>query len=207
MNDGLAGLVLAGGKSTRLGMDKVGLPFSGETLLSRTVGLARERCRDVYVSGRDPAGLEFDCPWIADEVAGIGPMGGILTGLRQIGRPLLVLACDMPLLDGAVLSCLVKERAARPQNAVMTTFRQIETGFIESLVAIYEPEAAPFLNLARESGVYQLSRAIPKEMVHHLDYGQSEASVFFNINYPADLAVLRRVTALECANARVQEVA
>lgn len=197
--NGPVGYVLAGGKSTRLGTDKVVLPYSGGTLLTRTVELAGRFCAEVWISGRNPGGAGPDRPWIEDEEPGLGPLGGILTGLVRLDRPLLVLACDLPLLDGDTVARLLQARAARPAEAVMTTFRQRETGWIESLVAVYEPQATPFLRRAADEGVYKLSRALPPEVRHHVPYSQAEASPFFNINFPADLAMLRRVEGLHSA--------
>lgn len=194
-------LILAGGKSRRLGKDKVLLDFSGECLLTRTTQLASSVCHEVCVSGRDPMPLDAnqDRPigWIRDDIPGMGPIGGIATGLRLLKAPLLVLACDMPLLNREMLARLLEARARRPRHTVMTTFRQRETGFIEALVSIYEPEALPFLLKACERGMFKLSRAIPGDQRHHIPYGQEEATPFFNINYPADLAVLHRIKELE----------
>lgn len=195
----LCGLVLAGGKSSRLGTDKVVLPVSGGSLLSRTVALASRFCSQVWVSGRDPGGLNVQAPWLPDDVPGQGPLGGIQTGLAHIGGPLLVLACDLPLLDEPTVARLLEAHAKRPEHAVMTTFLQPETGYIEALVAVYEAGAAPLLAEAARQGMYKLSRAVPFEARHHVPYTQDESTVFFNINYPADLAMLRRVLAQETA--------
>ena len=196
MTKRLTGLVLAGGKSSRLGRDKTQERFSGMRMLERTCHLLRDVCGQVWVSGRDPSDHGLDFPWIPDEVAGTGPMGGILTCLEQLGTPLLVLACDMPLMDLETLDLLAEAHAIGPESTVMTTFRQEETGFIESLAAIYEPSAAPLLRQAVRGGQYKLSRAIPEVLRHHIPYSQDQAQAFFNINYPADLALLRQVERL-----------
>lgn len=199
MAETINALVLAGGKSTRLGTDKVVLPFSGRTLLARMVELAGRHCARVWVSGREPGALGVDAPWLPDDEPGMGPLGGILTGLRHIGGPLLVLACDLPLLDDQTVRRLLAARAARPPQAVMTTFLQPATGYIEALVAVYEQGCAPLLAEAGARGLYKLSRAVPPGVRHHIPYSQQESGVFFNINYPADLAMLERVRATECA--------
>ncbi|MBU1002951.1 MAG: molybdenum cofactor guanylyltransferase [Proteobacteria bacterium] len=199
MSTGLTGFILAGGKSTRLGLDKVVLPYSGETLLTRTVALASKFCAEIYVSGRDPRTMGIDLPWMLDDEPGRGPLGGILTGLTRLNRPLLVLACDLPMLDEGTVARLVTARSQRPDSAVITTFLQQETGWIESLVSIYEPQAAPLLREAGSKGLYKLSAALHPTVRHHVPYSQHEASPFFNINFPADLAMLRRVEGRETA--------
>ena len=185
-------LVLAGGKSSRLGRDKTKIVFRGVTLLERTVWLARQFCADVAVSGRDRSVIEgMDVQWVEDGTDRIGPMGGILTGLRHFRAPMLVLACDLPLLDPETVRRLFRAREKRSENVVMTTFLQSETGFIESLLAIYEPGAIKLLETALDENLYKLSRAIPARRRHHIPYLREEEPCFFNINFPGDLAILR----------------
>lgn len=187
-------LVLAGGKSLRLGRDKVMLSYCGESLLERMVRLAASFCPRVVVSGRDPGGLGLDIPWLPDETTGLGPLGGILTGLRRLRGPLLVLACDLPVLDRNTLLRLFAAWERRPESAVMTTFLQPDTGYIESLVAIYEQAAEPFLSAAAAGGLFKLSRAIPPEYRWHVPYTHAESGAFFNVNFPADFALLERMS-------------
>jgi len=191
--DVLTGLVLAGGRSTRLGQDKVELPVHGQPLLTRTARLAARFCSRVVVSGRNPADLGLDLPWLPDDAPGHGPIGGILTGLTHLGGPLLVLACDLPLLDEATVARLVEHRSHRPEGTVITTFLQSATGFIEPLVAVYEARAQSHLAGALAAGERKLARALPEAGRHLIPYGPDEAHVFFNVNYPADLAVLSRL--------------
>lgn len=187
MSETLNALVLAGGRSRRLGRDKVALPVGGRPLLARTVALAARHAARVWVSGRDPGPLGLETPWLPDDTPGMGPLGGILTGLRHVGGPLLVLACDLPLLDDSVVGRLVAGRAARPAGAVMTTFRDEPDGRIEPLVAVYEQAAGPLLAAAAARGLYALARAVPPPARHHLPRSPREADAFLNINFPADL--------------------
>ncbi len=197
VQDEVVGVVLAGGRSRRLGQDKVVLSYEGESLLSRSVTLLRRFCSKVVVSGRDPTAQNMngrtagvDAPWLPDVVSGIGPMGGIITGLEQLQKPLLVTACDLPLLNAATVARLLDFRRSRPAHCLMTTFLQQQTGFIESLVAVYEIGALPFLQSAYRDGVFKLSRALPPELRHELPYGAQDARFFFNINHPHELEAL-----------------
>lgn len=181
-------VVLAGGKSSRLGRDKAALRVDGTPMLARMVELAGRFCPVVAVSGRDPSAIAPGIPWFLDEDPGHGPIGGILTALTRFGVPCLVLSCDLPRLDEATLETLLSAWRARPPHAVMTTFEQAETGFIEALVAVYEPGAAPLLRAAKEEGCRKLSRAIPAALRHSVVYSVDDGQAFFNVNTPADLA-------------------
>lgn len=180
-------MVLAGGKSRRLGRDKAAVELDGCPMLARMVSLARRFCPRVAVSGRDPSPLVTGVPWFLDEEPGLGPIGGIVTALERYATPCLVLSCDLPLLDEETLERLMAAWRNKPQAAVMTTFLQPSTGFIEALVSVYEPQAAPILRGAKEKGCRKLSRAIPPELRHHVPYAMDEAGAFFNVNTPADL--------------------
>ena len=86
------GVVLAGGMSRRMGVDKALLPFQGSTLLQHQVELLRPLCSRVLVSG-DYAG--FDC--VPDATERCGPLGGIYS-IAQLhpNAALLVIPIDMP---------------------------------------------------------------------------------------------------------------
>ncbi|BFR47780.1 molybdenum cofactor guanylyltransferase [Nitratidesulfovibrio sp. HK-II] len=200
---GVVGVVLAGGLSTRLGQDKTRLHLHGDAapdMLARTAALLHSVTGEVWISCRGGrpcpvATTGVDGPYyrLNDEVEGMGPFGGVITALRVAQGPVLVLSCDLPFMERAVLDRLLARRAARRPGTVMTTFRQVETGFIESLVAVYEFEALPLFRQALEDGERKLSRVVPPDLREHIPYSVQDALPFFNINYPADLEMARRI--------------
>lgn len=138
----LYGLVLAGGRSTRMGRDKAALTYAGRTQLERTMTLLAPHVIRAYVSVRadqrsEPLRARF--PQIADAQSNLGPIAGLLAAQMQHPEAAwLVLACDLPLLDAATLWHLVHARA--PQRAA-TAFRSSHDGLPEPLCAIYEPRS------------------------------------------------------------------
>lgn len=105
----LSGIVLAGGRSSRMGRDKAALMLDGATLLDRATALLRAAgAGQVHVSGARPGG-------IADAVDGRGPLGGLATVLRACpDGDVLVLPVDMPGLTAADLASLRDALAAAP---------------------------------------------------------------------------------------------
>ena len=199
----MIGVVLAGGRSTRLGQDKVRLrlPGDGRDMLARTADLLAACTDGVVISCRAPdAGEEtLALPGIRsipDAESGLGPLGGVWSALRELRQPILVLSCDLPFMDMPTLRRLIDARGARPPEALMTTFQQAETGFIEALVAVYEPACLPWFDAAWEQGIRKFSVVIPEELRTHVPYARSEALPFFNINYPADFEIARRLAEL-----------
>jgi len=181
-------VVLAGGQSRRMGQDKAALRLDGQTLLARTIGLAGRFCPMVAVSGRDPAPYGAPGPWFADERPGLGPLGAVMTALARYGRACMVLSCDLPGMDAATLVRLLGAWSRREPDTLITTFVQAETGLMEALVAVYQPEAEALLRQAAWQGHLKLSDAIPRERRNFVVYTPSESRPFFNLNTPADLA-------------------
>jgi molybdopterin-guanine dinucleotide biosynthesis protein A len=144
MSAPLHGLVLAGGRSTRMGRDKATLAYHGRSQLDAARALLAPRVADCFVSVRpdqvgDPARARH--PQIVDGPEGLGPAAGILAAQRAHPQAAwLVLACDLPFLDAGTLDALL---AARDPGKVATAFRSAHDGLPEPLCAVYEPAAAP----------------------------------------------------------------
>lgn len=189
------GIVLAGGKSSRLGRDKAAVRFEGCDLLVRTVRAVQAVCSEVWVIGRNPAAHGLDLPWKVDEQPAKGPIGGIITGLRALGGPCLVLTCDLPFLSRPLLDRLIDCWQRKPSKALMTTFLHEATGFVEPLVAIYEFSALPVLEAGLLRGEHRLSGIISAGYRHHLVCRPEEERAFFNVNHPADLVLLKELEA------------
>ncbi|MFZ2289130.1 MAG: molybdenum cofactor guanylyltransferase MobA [Halopseudomonas yangmingensis] len=117
----LSGLLLAGGQGSRLGgRDKGLMQWRGEVVSARLASLLRPRVGQLLIScNRNQASY---AQW-ADQLVGDplpdypGPMAGMLAGLRACrGSHLLVLPCDLPALDGALLDALLECAATQPEQ-------------------------------------------------------------------------------------------
>ncbi|MFO7769119.1 MAG: molybdenum cofactor guanylyltransferase, partial [bacterium] len=117
-------IILAGGRSRRFGTDKAAFRIGGGTLLERTASAARETGLPVTVVGRrrpDPWPWP-DVGFQPDEVPDLGPMGGLITGLRAAGTSVLAVGCDMPLLTPRALGWLAGEAGASGAEHGLVTF-------------------------------------------------------------------------------------
>lgn len=139
------GLVLAGGRSTRMHRDKAALEYpgsasSGGSQLERAMALLEPRVVRAFVSvrgdqGSDPIRSRF--ARIVDTREGLGPIAGIVAAQARFPQAAwLVVACDLPFLDGATLDHLLGSR--RPDRQA-TAYRSSHDGLPEPLCAIYEP--------------------------------------------------------------------
>ncbi|MCE9614734.1 MAG: molybdopterin-guanine dinucleotide biosynthesis protein B [Lentisphaerae bacterium] len=146
--DGLAGgtplygLILAGGRSTRMQRDKALLAYRGRTQVEHMYDLVGRRCASTFVSARAGqwAAAPFAAlPQIHDTIQECGPTGGILSAMQAHPEAAwLVVACDLPYLDGATLDALIRQRAPLK---VATAYTSSSDGLPEPLCAIYEPRA------------------------------------------------------------------
>jgi molybdenum cofactor guanylyltransferase len=148
------GLLLAGGRSTRMGRDKATLPFGdGRPQLERAMALLAPRVARAYVSVRPDQATEplrARYPQIVDRRENVGPIAGLLAAQdRHPEAAWLVLACDLPLLDEATLEQLLRARA--PERAA-TAYRSSHDGLPEPLCAIYEPRTHGPLTAYADAG-------------------------------------------------------
>src|SRR5437763_7736714 len=135
------GLVLAGGKSTRMGQDKGRMKWHQKEQRYYLADLLSHYCIDVFISCRIDQQQEIDPAYrtLPDTYTGLGPYGGILSAFRyQPDSAWLVVACDLPLIDDAALSYLLQHR---DPAAVATTFKSSHDGLPETLFTIWEPRS------------------------------------------------------------------
>ncbi len=91
----LGAIILCGGGSRRMGRDKAVLDWDGQRAVDRVAALARAVGATALVT----AGADLGLPWVPDDEAGAGPVGGVLAGARALAtQRLLVLAVDAPTL-------------------------------------------------------------------------------------------------------------
>lgn len=142
---GVQGLVLAGGKSQRMGQDKGQLNYHGRPQREHLHHLLTEAGMDAYLScraeqvGDMPDGYKL----LTDSFLGLGPYGAILSAFQQDpNKAWLVVACDLPFVDTAAIRYLLDQRDA---SAVATAFHNPATGFPDPLLTLWEPRAYPVL--------------------------------------------------------------
>jgi molybdopterin-guanine dinucleotide biosynthesis protein A len=133
----LNGLVLAGGKSRRMGQDKSSLQYFGKSQRQVVYDLLSVFCIEVWVSASENqvSLWEDNLPYLVDEYFFKSPLNGILTALHfQKNQAWLVLACDLPFLNEEILRMLIEHRN---RDKIATAFYR-DDNFIEPLCTIWE---------------------------------------------------------------------
>jgi molybdopterin-guanine dinucleotide biosynthesis protein A len=183
-------VILAGGKSSRMGRDKARLEVAGEPLLARQIRLARESgAAEIFISGRGEMDYaEFGGHTLPDAFPGAGPLAGIEPALRAATSSLLlVLAVDLPAVSAEFLQRLAA--VAAENFGVIPRL----SGQIEPLAAIY-PKSSLALVEARlrhqqNSVMAFAAQCVQSSLARWLELSVAEAHHFTNWNTPADFSV------------------
>lgn len=185
---GISAILLAGGKSSRMGRDKASLPFRGMSLLEwQAQKLGRLGVSDILLAGsrRHLAGTRT----IPDEYPGRGPLSGLHACLKQARYPAcLTLSVDMPLVPAAVFAALVQAHREREPDIAITLLRH--GGKWEPLLGIYQRDLHPVAERILQGERTAVRRLIEAAGVQFVDWPET-AELFLNCNSPADFATLQ----------------
>ena len=186
----LNGLVLAGGKSQRMGKDKGLINYHGQPQREYVADLLASFCEDTFISFRQGQASDspLKYPIIEDRFQGLGPFGAIASAfLHQPNHAWLVVACDLPLLDKTTLEYLVENR--HPSN-IATAYNSPVNEFPEPLIAIWEPKSYPVLLQFLAQGYSCPRKVLINSEVHLID--APEGDKLMNVNHPEELEKVKK---------------
>ncbi|MBL7945155.1 MAG: molybdenum cofactor guanylyltransferase [Flavobacteriales bacterium] len=185
--EGWTGVVLAGGRSSRMGRDKALMDYQGRPLIQHAIDVLHPHVDELLIIG-DP--LLYDRSGalaIADDAPGNGPLGGIVTALRYAwNERMIILACDMPHVPARFLT-LLKGALDEHHEAVVAQC----DGRLEPLAAVYTRRCRhPFASQV-QAGRLKMSDAIEQVRTRYVQICPGEdgwpSDLFRNINAPSDL--------------------
>jgi molybdopterin-guanine dinucleotide biosynthesis protein A len=190
----VTGVLLAGGKSRRMGQDKRFLSIGTDTLYERSLTVLRSVFQHVLVViAQDSPPLESDAPVFRDVIAESGSLGGLYTGLQHAGTDwVFAVACDMPFLDPATIRYFVDVK-----RDVDVVIAKLKNG-LQPMHGLYHRNCLPVMEnliVARDLMLQRLAdhpalrvRLIVPEELSLVD---PEMRSFYNVNTPADLEAAR----------------
>jgi molybdopterin-guanine dinucleotide biosynthesis protein A len=190
----VTGVLLAGGKSLRMGEDKRYLVVGEQTLLERGLAVLRSIFQEVLVViAQDSSPLGVDARVVRDLVPDCGSLGGLYTGLTQATTPyIFVVACDMPFLDQAVIAQFTSRRGTA--DIVMAKLG----ARLHPMHALYGKRCLPVVEQMIQARQLKIQEVVSQASirVHYvtevdlLTIDPSGRS-FQNVNTPADLEAAR----------------
>lgn len=176
----VAGFVLAGGASTRMGTDKGRLRVGSRLLIEEVAEKVAAAAGNVTLLGSPARYADISLPCLADLRPGFGPLSGIETALASgRGELNLIVACDMPGLEIAWLRAIIETAEHRQARCVVA---HDSDGRVHPLCAVYKSSCFP-----------DVRRAIDEQRLKMMDLiGELQADFFEipcpvrNVNRPED---------------------
>jgi molybdopterin-guanine dinucleotide biosynthesis protein A len=147
-------IVLAGGRSSRMGRDKALLPVGGRTMIEHVVDQLRPHFAEILVSAGEPERYTFLGLEIAvDHKPGLGPMAGVASALARSRHEVnFVVSCDLASVPVDLMSRLLREARTGADVIVPVT----ANSHYEPLFAVYRRRVRPLLERALEGGARKL---------------------------------------------------
>ncbi len=189
---GVTGVILAGGKSTRYGKNKALVEIDGIPLIKRVLKVMEPLfCSIVLITNTPETYAFLKMPMFEDRIKGLGPLGGIFTGLKVISEKAgFFVACDMPFLNADLIRYLASVRQGF--DVVVPTF----SGKFEALHALYTKNCLNGIEMLINDGVYQTIQLFQSVNVRYVEENEirkfdPELTSFSNINKPEELRKMK----------------
>jgi molybdopterin-guanine dinucleotide biosynthesis protein A len=200
-----AGVVLAGGRSSRMGTSKAALEWHGSTLLHRTVSLLADVVGGPVVvvasPGQELPRLPSGIPVVEDPTEGLGPMQGIATGLHAVAdRAWAAFVCstDMPFLHGAFVRRVVLELVDSDVDVVLPVVRGHRQPLAAAYVTALAGTVAELVGAGRLATGMLFERCVVRELDEaellsdpRLAEEDPDLESVFNVNTPEDYTQAR----------------
>jgi molybdopterin-guanine dinucleotide biosynthesis protein A len=187
-------IVLAGGQSSRLGMDKSFVHVNGQSLIEHIVAKLTRLSDDVIIAANSPEKYNrLKVRLVGDIYPGKGALGGLYSGLRAATNAYsLVVACDMPFLDLNLLRYMIL--LACEHDVVIPRIG----GFPEPLHAIYSKSCLKPIDRLLARGGLKIIDFFSEVRVRYVeevevDIFDPQHLSFFNVNTPNDLEEMKKL--------------
>lgn len=177
-------IILAGGKSSRMGKDKGLLPFRGKRIVEHVIAAALNITKELIIVTADPAYEIWGYPCVKDLYPGCGPLGGICSGLHHSpAKRSLVLACDMPFLHRELLENMVKSSGEEQVLLTMHNHRP------EPLCSIYDQSVQSVIRSQIEQNQLKITDALEGLQTRRISFDDEawfRGNEFTNLNSPEE---------------------
>ncbi|MBT3301766.1 MAG: molybdenum cofactor guanylyltransferase [Bacteroidetes bacterium] len=187
------GIILCGGKSSRMGKDKGLLKFDGKSLMENAISILKPYADQIIICSNNTNYKQFNYPVIPDIIKDIGPAAGILTGLNYSNTDYnIVISCDTPFVDAALIDHLLLSHKSNFDATI-----PVHGQHVEPLVGIYSKNFIKTLNKYIKQNILKMNRilkdSINIQFVDMKDELLRNKNLFFNINTPSDFDCFRMI--------------
>lgn len=178
----ITGLVLAGGKSSRMGTDKSKVLYKNKPLLEYAIITLKPVVSNIIISSNSIQPNEYsEYIFVKDIYTNSGPLAGIHAGIQNIqSEYVAVISCDTPLVPSEVFSLLIDN--IQDYDAAVARHSSCN---VEPLVAVYRTNILTQIENMLTAGNFKMCDFIQSINTTYVDFENSD--MFFNCNYPKDL--------------------
>jgi molybdopterin-guanine dinucleotide biosynthesis protein A len=172
-------IILAGGRSRRMGEDKSLLPVEGKPMIRHVLDQVRPHFDEIIVSSNTPGVHSFSgVKTVPDQEKGKGPLMGLYAALQASSHDTnFVMACDMPNVDIALMREMLRQ--ANHYDAIIPRSPQ---GFLEPLFAVYNRSMLPIIEEQLAQGIYGVRDVVTLGRVRYVDLTQAQQKTLVNLN-------------------------
>lgn len=174
-------IILAGGKSRRMGMDKSMLLVNGRPAIEHILSQLEPLFEQILISANDKDKYAYlGRPIVQDKQPGAGPIMGIVSALEQAKSNInFVVACDIPVIDKPFLNKMLE--GAEKYDAVIPVS---DGGHLEPLFAIYNKSLVPHMQDMLKKGTRKIIDTFPGRNIRHIK--MKDTSWLINLNTSQD---------------------
>lgn len=178
----IGAIILAGGKSSRMGSDKGLMVWNGKPMIAHVIHATQKITSDILVVTNNEEYTQFGLPVFPDEQTDKGPLAGLLSGLRKTKYEYnLVLSCDIPGIQPEVLNYLF----ASCSGYDITLLRVKDD--VHPLIGVYRTTCIPIIESQLQNGQLRLKDLFKLVQTQILSGEQFDQQNFRNLNSPEDL--------------------
>lgn len=180
--EAISAIILAGGKSSRMGQDKGLMLLNGKPMIQHVVDTVKPIVSEIIIVANNTSYQSFGNKFYVDEVKNSGPLAGLCVGLKYSETHLnIVLSCDVPYVTTEMLEVLIKEFSQ--QKDVVLFEKQEE---LHPLIALYSKTCLPLLQSFLEENELKLKYVLNHLNINKIDGTLYAEKCFKNINTPKD---------------------
>ena len=184
--ENITGIIIAGGKSTRMGRDKGFLELNGKLFMTHIIEALQPLVSEIIISSDHTDHDTFGLRRIEDTVKDAGPLAGLYSGLAASNTDYnLILSCDIPLITSKVLKKLIEKE---DHESDITMFEQ--GGKAMPLVALYNKSCSKKLKTILDSGERRLQQALEPFNVKSIKITEQQKALS-NINTKTQLNAIK----------------
>lgn len=192
----LSVLILAGGKSSRMGEDKALIEVDHQPLLQRVCHVATQVSSTIYIltpwRERYQSIVPANCQFLPESQPNQGPLVALANGLTTLNTDwVLLLGCDLPFLDSTILQQWIKGLDQVPQSTLAVVPYQASRW--QPLCGFYRRQC--YVNLQRfiQQGGRSFQQWLPQIEVRSIPIEQTQELMLLNCNTPEELNRIRQI--------------